>query len=187
MTDPTPQSKPQIDPTTAQDLARLLLDLSHNKDTRKEIGKLVKKAKPDSPHAAAFSDVEIEDKFEAFQRKQEEKEIENQQKQVLARMNAQRARLLSGGDDGEGPKYSEDDVKKIEDLMQKKGITDYEDGRILYASTLPPTSTKPTDLPPNISGSTWEFPDWAKFGKDEKRASREIANEVIGEFMRKRA
>ena len=55
-----------IDPNVAQDLARLALDLSHDKKTRKAFAKIVREAKPDSPHAAAFADVEVEDKFEAF-------------------------------------------------------------------------------------------------------------------------
>jgi hypothetical protein len=177
----------QIDPNVAQDLARLALDLSHSKDFRKDFGKLVKKAKPDSPHAAAFADVEMDDKFESFRAEQQQKEIEAQQKQISARMNAQRQALMTGGDDGSGRKYSEDDVKKIEALMEKKGIIDYEDGAILFAATQPPPSPRPpSDIP--VHGTTWEFPEWAKFGKDPQRASREVANEVITEFMhRKRA
>ncbi len=176
-----------LDPNVAQDLAQLARDLAHNPETRAAFGKLVKKAKPDSPHAAAFRDIEIEDKFDSFEQRQAQKEIEQQQKQVLARMNAQRAALMTGGDDGAGRKYSEDDVKKIEALMEKKGLTDYEDAAILYAATLPPPSpTPPSNVP--VHGTTWEMPEFAKFGKDPVRASREVANDVITEFMhRKRA
>lgn len=175
-----------IDPDVAQDLARLAIDLSHDKKFRGKFGKLVKEAKPDSRHAAAFADVEIEDKFEAFERQQEAKELKRQQDAVLSRMNAQRAALLTGGEDESGPKYSEEDVKKIEVLMQQKGVTDYEDGRVLYAATLPPVNPKPNpDIPKH--GSTWEFPEWGKFGADPVRAAREVAHDVISEFQRKRA
>ncbi len=177
---------PQIDPAVAADLARLALDLSHNKETRREFGKLVKKAKPDSPHAAAFADVEMEDKFETFRAEQEQKEIKRQQDAIVQRMNTQRSALLTGGEDGAGRKYSEDDVKKIEALMEKKGLTDYEDAAVLYAATLPPENTKPSNNVPR-TGTTWEFPEFAKFGKDPKRASYEIAEQVIDEFARKRA
>ena len=178
---------PAIDPNVANDLARLALDLSHNKDTRREFGKLVKRAKPDSPHAAAFADVEMEDRFESFKNEQEQSRIKVQQQQILDRMNAQRSQLLTGNSDGTGRKYSEDDVKKIETLMEKKGITDYEDGAVLYAATLPPDNLKPTaELPKH--GTTWEFPEFDKFGKDPIRASRDIAAQVINEFaQRKRA
>ena len=157
----------QIDPVVAADLARLALDLSHNPETRREFGKLVKKAKPNTAHAQAFADVEIEDKFESFRAEQEQKDIKRQQDAIVQRMNARRQALMTGGDDGAGPKYSEDDVKKIEALMEKKGLTDYDDAAILYAATLPPENTKPSKMP-IAQGTTWEFPEFAKFAADRK-------------------
>jgi hypothetical protein len=174
-----------IDPNVAQDLARLALDLSHDKKTRKAFAKIVREAKPDSPHAAAFADVEVEDKFEAFQRAQEEKEIKREQAVIVARMNEQRQRLLSGDEAG-GRKYSEDDVKKIETLMEKKGLTDYEDAAVLYAATLPPENTKPSNEP-LPQGATWEMPQFAEYAKDPNKAARNNAYAVIDEFRRKRA
>jgi hypothetical protein len=180
------EAKP-LAPEVAQDLARLAQELAHNPETRKDFGKLVKKAKPQSSHAAAFKDVEIEDQFEAFKAEQEQKELKQQQNAIVARMNAQRAALMTGGEDGSGRKYNEDDVKKIEALMEKKGLTDYEDAAILYAATLPPPSPQPPSNVP-VHGTTWEMPEFAKFGKDPVRASREVANDVITELMhRKRA
>lgn len=170
-----------IDPAVAQDLARLALDLSHNKETRREFGKLVKKAKPESPHANAFSDVDVDEKFEKFVSDREKEKIEEQQARVVERMNKQRAKLMDGEN---GRKYSEDDVKKIEALMEKKGIIDYEDGAILYAATLPPENLRPErDIPKH--GSTWELPEFATFGKDPVKASRDVAYQVIDEFQRK--
>ena len=96
------ESAKLIDANVAQDLARLALDLSHDKKFRGKFGKLIKEAKPDSPHAAAFPDVEIEDKFETFRAEQEAKELKRQQDAVLSRMNAQRAALLTGGEDESG-------------------------------------------------------------------------------------
>jgi hypothetical protein len=183
---PDSPAKPQIDPIVAQDLARLALDLSHDKKWRKQFGKLVKEAKPESQHAAAFNDIELEDKFEAFRSEQEKKEIEREQRAIVDRMNGQRQRLLTGGDDGGGRKYSEDDVKKIEALMEKKGLTDYDDAAILYAATLPPTNTKPENQP-TPQGATWEMPEFAEFAKDPNKAARSRAYQVIDEFRRKRA
>lgn len=178
------RTKGGLDLGTAADLADLFYKLSHDKKTRKDIAAAVKKIAPESPHAAAFSDVEIEDKFENFKQEQADRETKAQQDAVLARMNMQRNRLLTGDDEG-ARKYSEDDVKNIETLMQKKGITDYDDGAILYASTLPPDNPRPgdKDIPP-AHGATWEFPEWAKFGKDPVAASRDTAHTVISEFMR---
>ena len=179
------------DPNVIADLAQLARDLAHNPETRREFGKLVKKAKDKSPaaarHAGAFSDVEIEDKFESFRAEQADRELKAQQQQIVDRMNGQRTRLLTGGENGGGKKYSEDDIKKIEALMEKKGLTDYDDAAVLYAATLPPENTMPTEIP-NVQGATWEFPEWGKFGKDPVKASREVAAQVIQEFQqRKRA
>ncbi len=177
------RTKGGLDLGTASDLADLFYKLSHDKKTRKKIAAAVKEIAPDSPHAAAFSDVDIEDRFENFKSDQEKKETERQQQAILDRMNAQRQRLLVGDDEG-SRKYSEDDVKNIETLMQKKGITDYNDGAVLYAATLPPDNPRPGDNPPPAHGATWEFPEWATFGKDPVRASRDTAHNVISEFMR---
>jgi hypothetical protein len=174
-----------LDLATAADLADLFHELSHNPETRGQVGKLVKKLKPNTPHAEAFKDVEIEDRFESFRAEQEAKELERQQKEMLARMNSARARLLTGDEDGGGRRYSEDDVKAIESLMQKKGITDYEDGATLYAATLPPVDPQPHEITPQ-HGSTWEFPSWAEFGPDPIKASRNEAHKAITELMRKR-
>jgi hypothetical protein len=176
----------QFDPATASDLANLMADLSHNPKTRAKVAKLVKEISPDSPHAQAFRDVDVEDRFEKFQADQEAKELERQQKQVLDRMNRQRANLLTGGEGGTGRKYAEDDVKKIETLMQQKGISDYDDGAILYAATLPPVDREPSDLPPTVKSSTWEIPEFAKYADDPRKAAADTAYGMIGDFMRKR-
>jgi hypothetical protein len=98
----------------------------------------------------------------------------------------QRQALLTGGPDGNGRKYSEEDVTKIEALMQKKGIPiDYEDAAILYAATLPPENTKPSDVTP--PGATWELPAFAEYSKDPNKAARNNAYAVIDEFRRRRA
>jgi hypothetical protein len=181
-----PRTKRGLDLATAADLADLFHELSQDPKTRKAIGKLIKEAKPDSPHARAFPDVDMSDQFEKFRQEQEEKELERQKAEMLRQMNAKRSALLSGGSDGQGRKYSEDDVKAIESLMQKKGISDYEDGATLYAATLPPIDPTPGTDVPYQHGSTWEIPEFAKFGDNPVKASRDTAHQVITEFMRKR-
>jgi len=76
-------------------------------------------------------------------------------------------------------------MKKIEELMNKKGIIDYDDGATLYAATLPPEQPNPSHMP-EVHGATWDFPEWAKFGDNPVKASRETANQVITELMRQR-
>jgi hypothetical protein len=175
----------RFDPKTAQELAALLADLSHDKETRSVVGRAIRKKFPDTQHARAFPDLDLEDKFEAEREKDRKARLEEQQQDLIRHMNAQRARLLDGGPDGAGPKYDEDTVKKIEALMEKKGITDYEDGRTLFAATQPPIE-RPTPRPQH-NGATWEIPMFDKYAKDPSRAARERAYEVIDELNRKRA
>ena len=170
---------------TAAELGDLLHELSAHKDTRKAIAAAIRKVKPDSEYVGSFKDIEVEEKFEELKAAHEQEKIEAEQQRVLQRMGAQRQKLIDG--DSRGRKYSEEEIGKIESLMQSKGITDYEDGATLYAATLPPDDPQPKRDQPPQHGATWEFPDWAEFGKDPVKASRDRAHQVIGEFMRRRA
>ena len=184
MTEPqTPQrTKRGLDPALAAELGDLLHELSTDKKTRKTIAKAIKEKYPDSPYAAQFVDVEQEERQEAFERKQEEVALKRQQDAMVEQMNAKRKRLLEGTD---GRKFTEDQVKEIEAMMQSRGIVDYDDGAIIYAAKQPPENPQPTPAQA-VHGTTWEFPEWGKFGKDPVKASREIAGNVITEFMQKR-
>jgi len=178
------RSKRGLTIDVAAELGDLLYDLTHDKKTRAKIGRIIKEAKPDSNHAAAFKDIELEDRLEEFEKKQEERSIEEMRKAAVSRMETQRARLLSGGDDGEGRKYSEDDVKKIEELMQKRGIVDYDDGAVLYGHSNPQPG--PLEHEPDVPGTTWEFPEFAKFKDDPVKASREVAFQAIRELRQRK-
>lgn len=186
----TEQTKPapQLDPTVAADLARLALELSHNPKTRKQFGSLVKEVAPDSAHARAFTDVDLERRFETFEQKQADKELKAQQDAVVARLNAQRNNLLTGGADGSGPKYDEDTVKKIEKFMEDNGIVNYQHGAVLYANENPPLTPPNEDDVPAMHGDKWTIPDFEKFKDDPDGAARSTAVSVISEFRkRKRA
>jgi hypothetical protein len=179
---PLSRSKRGLAIEVAADLGDLLYDLTHDEKHRAKVGKLIKEARPDSPHAKAFKDVELEDRLSAFEEQQQQREIEGQRKAIVSRMEAQRQRLLDGDDDGGGRKYSEDDIKKIEELMEKKGLTDYEDGATLYSATMPQPGPLGEDP---IRGSTWEFPEFAKFKDDPVKTSKEVAYDVIRELQQK--
>jgi hypothetical protein len=174
------RSKRGLSLDIAADLGDLLHDLSHNKKTRARVGAIIKEIAPESPHAAAFKDVELEERMTAFEKAQEDREIAHARDAVISRMGTQRQRLLDG-DEG-GRQYSEDDVKKIEALMERKGITDYEDGATLYSATMPQPG--PLENEPE-HGATWEFPEFAKFKDDPVKASREVAHQVIRELRHK--
>ena len=173
------RSKRGLSLDVAAELGDLLYDLTHDKKTRAQIGRIIKEAKPESQHAAAFKDIELEDRLADFERAREDREIQERGKAKISQLEEQRRRLLEG--DESGRKYSEDDLKKIEELMNKKGIIDYEDAATLYAASVP----QPGPLEEQPSGTTWEFPEWGKFSKDPVKASREVANDVIRELRRK--
>jgi hypothetical protein len=175
-----------LDPKVAEDLGNLAYELGHDPKTRKAFGKLVREAKPDSLHARAFSDVDIEDKFEAFKKEQADKELKAQQDAYLTQMNQQRQNLLTGGLDGNGPKYNEEQVKQIEKYMQDHGLTNYDHGRILWANENPPLAPPDNDPPPNMHGDKWTIPDFEKFKDDPDGAARNVAYGVIKELRQKR-
>src|SRR5215469_8330881 len=180
-TGPLQRSKRGLAIDVAAELGDLLYDLTHDKKTRSQIGRIIKEAKPESAHAAAFKDVELEDRLAAFEKSQEDRSIEEQRQATISRLERQRQALLDGTSES-GRKYSDDDIKKIEALMERKGIVDYEDAATLYAASTPQPG--PLDDEP-INGTTWEFPEWAKFSKDPVKASKEVANEVIRELRAK--
>jgi len=176
------RTKRGLDPAVAIELGDLFHSLSHDKKTRKIIAKAVKDAMPDSPYAAQFADIEQAERQEEFERQQEAKELKRQQEAAVAAMNAQRARLLGGE---AGRKYTEEQIKDIEKLMAEKGIVNYDDGAVIYSHLQPPSDPQPSKDTP-VHGSTWEFPEWSKYGKDPVGASRAVANQVITEFMKAR-
>ena len=175
-----------IDPNVAQDLARLALDLSHDKKTRKAFGKIVREAKPIRPMPRRLPMWKSRTSSRRSSPKSSSSESSGQQDAIVEKLNRDRQQLLAGSDDGSAPKYDEDTVKKIEELMQKKGISDYEDGRILYAALNPPANTKPSNEP-TPPGATWELPAFAEYAKDPNKAARNNAYAVIDEFSRRRA
>ncbi|HEX8835292.1 MAG TPA: hypothetical protein VF748_00020, partial [Candidatus Acidoferrum sp.] len=150
---------------TAAELGDLLHELTHDKRGRRQIAKLIKEIKPDSAHAAAFADVDIEDRFEQFKDEQEADRLRRESEAVNRELARQRNALLTGGPDGEGRKFTEDQVKEIETLMQARGIRSYEDGATLYGVTNPPVDPEHDAAPRH--GATYEFPTIGKLSFDE--------------------
>src|SRR5215831_16608274 len=187
---PEAQRTPRgLDLATAAELGDLLHELTHDKRGRAAIAKVIKQIKPDSPHAQAFTDVDIEERFETFKQEQEDDRLRRESEAVNRELARQRNDLLTGGSDGEGRKFSEDQVKEIETLMQARGIRSYEDGATLYAATNPPIDPD-HDAPPR-HGATYEFPTvgnvpFEEFAKNPNAASRDMAHQLIGEFNRRR-
>lgn len=190
MAEQTPQfSKRGLPLATAAELGDLLHELSHSKEARRELGKLIKKHKPESAHAEAFADVDLEDRFEEFERRQEEDRLRRESEAINRELVRQRNTLLTGGADGSGRKFSEDQVKEIEELMQSRGIRSYEDGATIYGTLNPPVDPDHEGAAPR-HGATYEFPTvnnvpFEEFAKNPSLASRDLAHQMIDEFKRR--
>src|SRR5215831_12136835 len=170
-----------LDLVTAAELGDLLHELTHDKRGRAIIAKAIKEIKPDSPHAQAFTDVDIEERFEKFKTDQEDDRLRRESEAVNRELARQRNDLLTGGSDGEGRKFSEDQVKEIETLMQARGIRSYEDGATLYAVTNPPLDPDHDNGAP-LHGATYDFPtvgnlSFEVFAKNPNAASRNMAHQ----------
>lgn len=175
---------------TAAELGDLLHELSHSPEGRREVGRLIKKYKPDSAHAQAFTDVELEDKFEAFKTEQEQDRLKRESELANQELARQRHALLTGGADGAGRKYSEEQVKQIEELMIARGIRSYADGATIYGAINPPVDPDHEGGAPR-HGASYDFPtvgtlSFEDFAKNPNAASRDMAHSLIDEFNRRK-
>lgn len=163
---------PAIDPATAQQLAALALRLGAG-ETRREFIKLVKKIDP----SRSFPDVEMQDLREEMESKFAEEETKRQANATKKRMEDQRQALIDSG------RFTEDDVKKIEtDVMQTKGITDYDTAAILYGAQHAPAKAAPEIS----SGGTWTLPDNKGLRENPGKWARDQAFASIADIQRAR-
>jgi hypothetical protein len=161
-----------LDPNTAQALGELMHKLAHNPKTRKSVAKMVKEVDPD--RAAAFTDIELDDKVEALREEFTAKEDARQREEVTRKLEAQRKGLLAKG-------YTEDQVKEIEEkVMPRYGISDYDAASVLWANENPPAQPTPGEKRSN--GTHWEFPMFEQYASDPRKASLDRAHEVIDEL-----
>src|SRR5258708_3625890 len=164
---------PAIDPATAQQLAALALRLGSG-DTRREFIKLVKKVDP----SRSFPDVDMQDLRDELAEQRAEDETKRQAEATKQRMEKQRQALIDSG------RYTEDDVKKIEtDVMQAKGITDYDDAATLYGAQHAPARGAPEI---SSSGGTWTLPDNKGLRENPGKWARDQAFASIAEIQRAR-
>lgn len=161
-----------------EDLAEIALKLAANKETRKPFLDAVKKIDPHRRFPSQEVDdvrAEMEAKFET---EKAERKLEREREETERRLSDQRNSLAGRG-------YSEDQIKEVEAVMTKYGITDYEAGADLYQAR------KPATPDPGKTG-TWEFPTIGKTSiadliADPTKHARDEAFNVITELRRGRA
>ena len=158
-----------------EDLAELSMKLAANAETRRPFLKSVNKIEPNR----RFPSVEVEDLREEMkaerEREKEERKVEEERRATEQRLAAQRDSLK-----GPGRGYSDEQIKEIEEVMTKYGLSDYEAGADLWQAR------RPAEVPQDRTG-TWEFPtigEAADFVADPVKASRNEAFKVINELRR---
>jgi Skp family chaperone for outer membrane proteins len=175
----------QLTPAEQAELSQMFFDLTHDKETRRDIARLVKKKFPD--RAAAFGDVDLSDQIEALRQEQEQKELMAQARVYQAELDRQAAELSS--------KYSPEQIAAIREVADRAGNTiDLKTAAVLYAHENPPPN--PQEGPPEEPKTgTWEFPTvngrdgkaipFADFAKDPNSAARNAAYQVITDFKKR--
>lgn len=158
MADLTPEAQAQ--------LAELATTLAHNPKTRRQFVSLVREVDP----TKRFLDVEAEELKETVTAEFAKRDAAAEKAKIEAAQEAARHALTS--------RYSEDDIKKIEEGMTKHGIADYEVGAKLYAADAVMANPRPEPR-----SQTWEMPKMT--AADVQNPSKYALNNayaVIDEF-----
>ena len=166
MSDWTPEQN-----TIIADLAKRIMA---DPEDKKILGRLSKKH-----GGGAVREVEIEDIRDEIKRDLEQEKLMRQAEQARSRMEAQRQGLIESG------RYSEDDVKEIEKIMESNAISDYEVAAKVYAFDAPQHQPKPESA--KIS-SLWNLPKEKSSGimADRNGWERDEARKAIDDLRKRR-
>ena len=140
------------------EIGQLALKLRHNPKTKREFTKLVKQVAPE----ISFPDADIEDLREEFNSQREKDKTEREREEMKRELLASRAKISDN--------YDESQIKDIEDVMVKKGLSSYEDAAVLYAHQQP--TVRPDPLRPQVS---LELPADDNWLKNPKNMARNVA------------
>lgn len=165
------------------DLAALAYELGHNPQTRDGLAHLVNKVDPQRARAS-FPDVVAKSQFAQLEQKVEQRFAKAEAEKQKERYERQRDRLKD--------RYSDEQIGEISKEMQRAGVTDWEDGAVLYAAKRPEADPRYQPSPQERPSAKWEFPTVAgrdgkpmsfkDFAADPRTASMDAAYSVISEF-----
>lgn len=178
---PAPPTTP-IPPMETLRLAQFLRAAAHNPETRAQVAEIALKIDPNGV-GKAFTDVGLERRFNALEKKLADRDLEKQIKDAVAVQQAEKTALKKERG------FSDEQIADIEKTMQAKGIYSYRDGAILYEADHPP----PPEEAPAGGSAMWEFPTvmtrdgkgqvpFKDFQKDPKSAAYNAAYRVIDDF-----
>lgn len=155
---------------TLKELGELFLEVAHGED-REAIVNAVQKKKPDFK----APDIEIKRLKKEVEDRFEQQKADEQRQKSLSRMESQKQKLLDSN------RYSDEDMDKIENFMQEKGIADYEDAATLYSARYAPAASTP-----EIKTSRWEMPTFKGLMENPNKWASDKAHEVISELRNNR-
>jgi len=162
-------------PETLQELGKLMLKMSRNKDTRRSLIQGVKKV---DPNYMLPGDQQVEDLRQELADQRAADEEGRRAREVTDRLARQRAGLLDGTLIP-GRKFDEAQVKEIEEqVMPKFGVSDYEAAAKIYAHDLKPPKPHNAFSPT----ATWTLPEIPGLLEDPVKAAKEAAYKVIDEL-----
>jgi len=162
------------------DLASIAYELGHNPKTRPILAHAVQQINPQRANAS-FPDVIQAQQFREFEKRLDEKYDFNGAKAAKNKLEQEKSKLKE--------RYSEDEIAKIEQVMDRIGTHSYEAGAVLYAHENP--GADPREMPPEaMPGERWEFPtlqgvEFKKFAADPRKHSIDAAKSIITEFKQR--
>lgn len=156
-------------------LGKLAYQVAHNKETRRDFVKQVKKI---DPNYMLPGDQQVEDLRQELAERDEQRAIDAQKAANDARLEAQRRGLLDGTLI-KGRRFTDEQVKELEEkVMPKIGVADYDVAARYYLHDLKPDKAKPQPGP----GASWTLPDLPGLLDDPAKAARDAAHSIIDEF-----
>lgn len=163
-----------LDQKTLAEIGNLALKIRHHKDPakRRQFVALIKDVAPN----LTFPDVEQEERIEKLI--SDDREARQKEKDDLAK--SELTTRLAEGRAALASRYSEEQIKEIEQVMLKRGLDNYEDAAILYAHYNPPV--RPTTSRPQLRFELPSNKDWLS---NPKKMALDTAYDVIDEIRNK--
>lgn len=155
------------------EVGKMMRRVAANPKTRRQVYQTLKQADP----SVRWPDQDIEDFKEEWLKKQDEERIARKAAEDKAEMEKQRATFLE--------RYGEEDLKKIEKLMEKHAIFDYEVAAKLYAAEAPPP-TQGNEAYGSAGSTRWEMPSDKELLDNPTKWADKMARQTIAEFRQQR-
>lgn len=166
---PQPKNTVTLDPAAQAELSAMMSELANDSEMRPAVGRWLKKR-----YGKTLPDVELNDIRATVTKEFEDRDLAYNTRKAKEKLENDRAALITGG------RFNEDDVKEIEKLMDKHGISNYEVASKVYAA-----DQKPADPRPEINDRNFTLPKFDKTAMaDPKAYARNKANDVVAELMR---